>query len=504
MQSTASRLVIVSNRLPLVIHEEDGRWTAHTGSGGLVHALDPLLRQRGGFWVGWPGIAEDEADARARDATGALLEQAGKERGYRFVPVSLRADLVRDFYGGFANEVLWPLFHNLDDRCVFDAAYWRAYVEANERFADAIVSCTTADDFVWVQDYQLIMVARHLRRNDDQRRVGFFLHIPFPPLESFLKLPWRAEILLGLLDYDLVGLQTERDRQSFLDCVRRLLPGAEIRFGAGGEHAQAEVELDGRVTRVGTFPIGIDFERMERHARGEDVQAAMRRLQLDLSGRAVILGVDRLDYTKGIPERLLAFQHLLASSLELRERVTLLQIVEPSRELVPEYQGLKERIDQLVGAINGDYGTPGWVPIRYLYRSVGWPDLLALYRVARVGLVTPLKDGMNLVAKEYCACQIDEPGVLVLSEFAGSAAQLHEHALVVNPYDIEGTGRALQQALTLGEDARRSRMNALREIVAKTDVFWWMGMFLDTAQGGTVPPPPMQEFMPNLEREVSG
>jgi trehalose 6-phosphate synthase len=495
------RLVVVSNRLPVILSNEEGEWTTQAGHGGLVSALDPVLRHDGGIWVGWPGVVDDNASEADRRAWDELLKRAGDDRGYKFIPVLLSARQMREFYAGFANEVLWPLFHNLDERCVFEPAYWRAYDDANARFAEVIVDRSSTEDFIWVHDYQLIMVAHHLRQRG-QRRIGFFLHIPFPSLESFLKLPWRAEILLGLLDYDLVGFQTERDRLSFLDCVARLVRGAHVDFDGANRNGIAEVHLEGRVTRVGTFPIGIDVKRLQERAASEDVEAAIRRLRLDIGNRALILGVDRLDYTKGIPERLLAFQYLLTSSPELWERVTLLQIVEPSREIVPEYQGLKEHIDRMVGAINGDFGTPGWVPIRYLYRSVCAPDLLALYRIAGVALVTPLKDGMNLVAKEYCACQLDEPGALVLSEFAGAAAQLHEHAFLVNPYDVEGAGRSLQQALTLGRDARRVRMDALRRIVSDTDVFWWTRLFLETARGSELPP--VSEFVPDLEREALG
>jgi trehalose 6-phosphate synthase len=259
-----------------------------------------------------------------------------------------------------------------------------------------------------------------------------------------------------------------------------------------------DVIIDDHTARIGTFPIGIDFPTISRVAAGEDVTASVRRLRLDLGHRALILGVDRLDYTKGIPQRLLAFEHLLASSPELHDRITFLQIVEPSRELVTEYQELKTEIDRLVGAINGRFGTPAWVPVRYIYRGVGWPDLLALYRIANVALITPLKDGMNLVAKEYCACQIDEPGALVLSEFAGAAAQLHEHASLVNPYDAEGTGREIAKALALGPDTRAERMSALRQLVEREDVFWWCRRFLRAFEESVEDIPGRDAYMPDL------
>jgi alpha,alpha-trehalose-phosphate synthase [UDP-forming] len=489
--SKTSRLVVVSNRLPVILCQNGEGWTASQGGGGLVQALDPVLRAQGGVWLGWPGVSDETGWEEA-------LAAAGQERGYDFVAVPLDEALVRDFYGGFSNAILWPLFHNLDDRCNFEPAYYSAFDEANRRFATIIANHVRRSDFVWIQDYQLIRVATHLRELGVQSDVGFFLHIPFPSLESFVKLPWRAQILRALLDYDQVGFQTERDRRNFLDCVERLLPEASIRTDQR-ECALSEVVVEGRVTRVGSFPIGIDAASVAEQAASDAVGRRTLQLRVDLGDAAVLLGVDRLDYTKGIPERFLAFEHLLEQAPELCERVVLFQIVQPSRELVAEYQELKREIDRLVGAINGRFGTPGWVPIHYVYRGLDHTDLFAMYRLARVALVTPLKDGMNLVAKEYCACQIDEPGSLVLSEFAGAAAQLHEHAFIVNPYDVEGTARAIREALTMGLDERRRRMDAMRDGIAKEDVFWWTRRFLDATDGGSVES--VEEYVPDLDRE---
>lgn len=485
-----TRLVVVSNRLPVVLSQNGEGWTASQGGGGLVQALDPVLREQGGLWVGWPGVTEPSGWESA-------LAAAGEERGYGFVPVALDDDLVRGFYGGFSNAILWPLFHNLDDRCDFEPAYYSAFDEANRRFAEVIAERARPGDFIWVHDYQLIRAATHLRERGVEGPVGFFLHIPFPPLESFVKLPWRAQILRAMLDYDQIGFQAERDRRNFLDCVERLLPEATVRYDQR-ECALSEVAVDGHVARVGTFPIGIDAAGVVERAASDEVARRALRLRIDLGDAAVLLGVDRLDYTKGIPERLLAFEHLLEHAPELCERVVLFQIVQPSRELVAEYQELKREIDRLVGAINGRFGTPGWVPIHYVYRGLDHTDLFAMYRLARIALVTPLKDGMNLVAKEYCACQIDEPGSLVLSEFAGAAAQLHEHAFIVNPYDVEGTARAIREALAMGADERRARMDAMRENIAREDVFWWTRRFLDARGGGAMSG--VEEYVPELDR----
>jgi alpha,alpha-trehalose-phosphate synthase [UDP-forming] len=488
-----SGLVVVSTRLPVILDCGNGPCSVRQGDGGLVTALDPVLRARRGLWVGWPGVTGD-LDDEARE----LVEQTAKRRGYRIAPVALDEALVRDFYGGFANAVLWPLFHMLDDQCVFDLAYWRAFQEANRLFAQAVHEHAGPDDLVWVHDYQLIAVAAELRKLDPNQRIGFFLHIPFPSLHTFLKLPWRGDVLQALLEYDLVGFQSERDRYSFLDCVVRLLPGVTV---VKGEQAVPdEIRRDGRVTRVGTFPVGIDCEIVRRMAERSEVVEQAAALRQQLGNVDVLLGVDRLDYTKGIPERLLAFQQLLSTRADLHGRVVLMQVVAPSRELVPAYIELKQRIDGLVGAINGSFGTVDWVPVRYLYRSVGWPDLFALYRVAKVALVTPLKDGMNLVCKEYCVCQLDEPGVLVLSEFAGAASQLHEHAFVVNPYDVVGSAAALEQALALGSEERARRMERLQARIAEEDVHWWARAFLDAAGGGSELPQ-VDSYMPDLERE---
>lgn len=493
-----SRLIVVSNRMPISLSHDDGVWTAKASSGGLVQALDPVLRERGGDWIGWPGVTESAPDGW-RDAVDAGAES----RGYRFIPVTLTDDHLGDFYGGFANAVLWPLFHNMESRCVFEPAYFRAFLDANERFAEVVRSHCHPGDFIWVHDYQLISVAAHLRKRGVGARIGFFLHIPFPSADSFLKLPWRAEVLSALLAHDVVGFQTERDRRNFVDCVSRLMPDVDVSGNEQDDDLEALVEIrhssSPELVRVGTFPIGIDHRGVL--AQGEDATVAARaaRLAEDI-GCAVILGVDRLDYTKGIPQRLLAFQHLLETTPELREKVVLLQVLEPSREIVQEYVDLKQEIDGLIGAINGRFGTAAWVPIHYLYRGVGWPELFSLYRMARVALVTPLRDGMNLVAKEYCAVQLDEPGALVLSEFAGAAAQLREHALLVNPHDIEGTSRAILEALGMSVAERGRRMKLAQEAVAREDVFWWARRFLRAVAGEELTH--REEFTPDLSAQA--
>ncbi len=495
MASQARRLLVVSNRLPVILEKTSAGWALRGGSGGLVSALAPVLSHRGGLWVGWPGLALEAGG----DWEG-VLANGFRERGYELVPVLLSEEEVKGFYDGFSNAVLWPLFHDQTGTCNFEPSFWYSYLDVNRRFARAVLDHCRKDDFVWVQDYQLIHVAELLRLEAPDRNVGFFLHIPFPPLDVFLRLPWRAQILGALLAYDLLGFQTPRDRRNFLTCLEHLLPEAEIAHGEPIAH----VRVGDRTVKVGAFPIGIDYGSFAETARSPEVEARMGELARAIGPFAIILGVDRLDYTKGIPERLSAFRNALSRFPELREKVVLFQMTIPSREGVPEYQALKAQVERLVGEINGEYSTAGWVPVHYHYRSLPRRDLISLYRLARIGLVTPLKDGMNLVAKELCACQIEGTGVLVLSEFAGAAAQLQRGALLVNPHDVEGTAEALRQAFEMDEEERRRRMAQIQELLQKQDIFWWVDYYLRAALG-TVPEDfrDPKEYFPPLDLEDS-
>jgi trehalose 6-phosphate synthase len=321
-------------------------------------------------------------------------------------------------------------------------------------------------------------VAAELRRLGTKAKTAFFLHIPFPSLDIYSKLPWRFTLLHALLEYDLVGFQTLRDRRNFMQCVRALIDDAHV----SGKGQVITTTVGGRDVRVGSFPISIDFNDFVKRATSPAVAERSAALRATLPNRQLILGIDRLDYTKGIPQRLEAFRNALQRYPALHERVTLIQVVVPSREDIPQYHDLKTHIERLVGEINGQFTRPGgWVPIHYVFRSLDWEDLLAYYRAAEIALVTPLKDGMNLVAKEYCACQVQERGVLVLSEFAGAAAQLYRNALVVNPHDVEGVAAAIHRAFHMPANERRARMRRLRQSVQRQDVFWWVNTFLEAA-----------------------
>jgi trehalose 6-phosphate synthase/phosphatase len=446
------RLILVSNRLPFIFRRaRSGRWRAEPGSGGLVTALLPVLRDRGGLWIGWPGAA---APAR---------ELARAAPGYRLVGVPLAPGEVRDFYRGVSNEIIWPLFHDLASLCNFDPVYWRTYCAVNRKYAKAVSRRAAPGDFVWVHDYHLMNLAAELRPLGPRLRLAFFLHIPFPAPDVFMKLPWRTPLLDALLAFDLVGFQTARDRRNFLASAQAL-----------GRQVPAE--------RTGHFPISIDYNAFMRRAAAADVAAKAREMHQLLPKRKLVLGVDRLDYTKGIALRLRAFQDLLVRHPDMRGRVSLIQVVVPSREDIPQYREMKTEIEQLVGRINGEFARPGaWVPVWYEYRSLSRLELLAYYRAADIALITPLKDGMNLVAKEYCACSIEEDCVLILSEFAGAAAQLGAGALLVNPYDVRGVAEAIRAAHAMPAQERTARMRRMRRSIRSHDVFWWVDSFLRAA-----------------------
>lgn len=454
-QGSAERPVVVaSNRLPFTYRHTDAGLERERSPGGLVSAMEPVLRKRGGTWVGWPGIS------LAPDEDPSLPGEP-----YRIRAVPLDAEEVDGYYRGFSNRTLWPLMHSLAPRAIFDGREFEHYATVNRRFAEATAEEAQDAGLVWIHDYQLMLAPVEVRRLLPDTPLAFFLHIPFPPYDIFRLLPWDRELLRGLLACDLIGFHVPGYALNFLDCVERTL-------GARVHRDELLVEYGDRTTRVRALPLGIEFERYESFAKEAPPPTPGR--------EQVVLGVDRLDYTKGIPERMRAFERLLETYPEYRERVVLLQLAVPSRAQVDEYQRLKRELDELVGRINGRFATSRWSPIRYLYRSVEIERLCAIYRDSSIALVTPLRDGMNLVAKEYVACQVDEPGVLVLSRLAGAADTMRE-ALLVNPYDIDGTAETLHRALTMDEAERRSRMAALRRRERRDDLGTWVSEFLDAA-----------------------
>src|SRR5436190_18822880 len=465
-----NRLIVVSNRLPFALDSTgEDLWTVTPAAGGLVSAVEPVLRERGGTWIGWPGTAGEVPKTPLAEAT--------RGAGYKVVPVALSETDRDEFYYGYSNEVIWPLFHDLQNFCNFEPGYWQTYRQVNERYAEAIGHCSQPNDFIWVHDYHLMYVAQALRERGISRKLSaltFFLHIPFPPYDIFSKLPQQQRLLRALLQFDLLGFQTRRDLRNFLGCVRRVMSDAKV---VPRRELQL-VRFEKREIRVGHFPIGIDFDSFENGARSDMVAQRAERLRVTFPDCQLILGSDRLDYSKGIPERLRAFRTALERYPELRGRVVLIQVVVPSRVEIPRYHEFKQRIDRLVGDINGRFSSNTWLPVQYHFRCLDRDDLLAHYRGCDIAFVTPLKDGMNLVAKEYCACRIEEDGALILSQFAGAAEQLKPGALLVNPYDVEQIADTILQAFRMSQAERSGRMKRMRHVVRKENVFWWVDSFL--------------------------
>jgi trehalose 6-phosphate synthase len=447
--SSNEQLVIVANRLPVRYDEEEHRWV--TSPGGLVSALAPVLRQRRGTWIGWPGTLDTRVDPFTVD-------------GIDQVPVFLSSEEVTDYYEGFCNGTIWPLYHDAIRPVEMHRHWWRPYQEVNRRFAETVAETATEGAAVWVQDYQLQLAPEMLHLARPDLRIGFFLHIPFPPVEIFGRLPWRREIARGLLGADVVGFHTRQSMMNFGRAARA--------YGDASGPAEA-LSFAEHTTRSEVLPISIDFDEFESVASSAETSHAATELRRELGDPAhVLLGVDRLDYTKGIDLRLRAFESLLQERSDLHGRIVLVQVAVPSRQAVGEYQTIRRHVEEQVGRINGEFGRGDWTPVRYYYRSLERPDLIAHYAAADVLLVTPLRDGMNLVAKEYVACRTEDSGVLVLSEFAGAAEQLAQ-AVIVNPYDLDGLVRAFARAVDMPRDEQRRRMRALRKSVRRWDVHTW-------------------------------
>jgi trehalose 6-phosphate synthase len=472
-------LVVVSNRLPVdkVVHP-DGTVDWRTSPGGLVTALEPVMQQADGAWVGWAGVADDESEPFEHDDIS-------------IVPVTLTADDVENYYEGFSNDTLWPLYHDVIAPPTYHREWWESYVRVNQRFAERAASVAAVDGTVWVQDYQLQLVPKMLRELRPDLTIGFFNHIPFPAYGIFSQLPWRAQIIEGLLGADVIGFQRAADAGNFTRAVRRLLSYAtrgtaidvplDADISESIEPARVSTSKSGSLVRTvyaRHFPISIDTQSFEDLARRPDIQARATEIRAGLGNpKVVMLGVDRLDYTKGIGHRLKAFGELLADGTVTVEDVTLVQVASPSRERVAAYQQLRDEVELTVGRINGDYSTISHTAISYLHQGYPREEMVALYLASDVMLVTALRDGMNLVAKEYVASRFDDDGVLVLSEFAGAADEL-KSALLVNPHDIDGLKESILQAIAMKKSERTKRMRALRKRVREHDVSRWSTAFL--------------------------
>jgi trehalose 6-phosphate synthase len=454
-RSTESRLIVISNRVSAPKGSNSG------SQGGLAVALAAALRENGGIWFGWSGEVTEQF-------TGQINFQ--REQGVTTAVVDLEEQDVEEYYEGYANRTLWPLFHYRIDLAEYEREFAGGYQRTNERFADTVRPLIEPDDLIWIQDYHMFPLGAELRRRGCQNQIGFFLHIPWPPRRLLGTLPGAQALVESMFEYDLIGFHTEEWLESFCDYATHEM-GATIENGVA--------TLGDRCVRLIADPIGIDAKEFAEASAGVQARLAFRRMRDSADGRDMIVGVDRLDYSKGLEERFSGYERFLIEHPEERKEVFLLQIAPPSRVSVETYRRIRNSLEGLSGRINGEYADVDWVPIRYV--NQGYPrDVLAgIYRAAKIGLVTPLRDGMNLVAKEYVAAQNPEdPGVLILSKFAGAAEQMQE-ALLINPYSAEEIADAIQQALRMSKDERIRRWTVLMDGVQREDVTWWATRFLD-------------------------
>jgi trehalose 6-phosphate synthase/phosphatase len=469
------RLLVVSNRLPVTVVKQETGFSLQESVGGLVSGLSAYLNSLGGssftkasyIWVGWPGVAVNE---RARPELRIRLQ-----REFRAHPVFVSEKSMDKFYFGFCNKTLWPLFHYFPSYAAYDEGDWAQYQAVNKAFCHAVLEVAQPDDIIWVHDYHLMLLPKLLREQLPSNRIGFFLHIPFPSYEIFRLLPnvWHRSILEGLLGADLIGFHTEDYTGYFLNCLARMC-------GLGSE--AGTIQAGDRTVRADTFPMGIDFQKYAQASSVAGDTNEMREIQATLGKAKVILSIDRLDYSKGIINRMRAYEAFLSTNPQWRGKVTLAMVVVPSRVGVEDYQRTKRRIDEMVGRINGRFGNLGWTPILYQYRFLPLDPLVALYRLSDVALVTPLRDGMNLIAKEYIASRIDQTGVLILSEMAGAAQELTE-AIITNPNDIGQIAEAIKQALEMPEAEQVRRNRDMQYKLERHDVVQWASDFLCRLEG---------------------
>jgi len=458
-----SKLLIVSNRIPVNVTKKVGKLHFDPTAGGVATGLSSFYKSHDSVWIGWPGIAREKLRDKEKDE---IREYLGREKCY---PVFFSQKDAENYYQGFCNKTIWPLFHHFPLYASYSKSFWESYRRVNQSFRDMVVEVAEPGDTIWIHDYQLMLLPAMIREQLPRSSIGFFLHVPFPSFEVFRLMPWRKEILEGILGADLVGFHTNDYVLHFLDSVHRLL---------GYEHSFGQITAANRVIKADVFPMGIDYKRFSTAAEDPSVQRNVARIKKKLGDRKIVLSVDRLDYTKGIPQRLEVFDLFLESNPQYKEKVTLVLVVVPSRIGVEHYAQMKRTVDELVGKINGKLGTIGWMPIWYLYRFQPFKSLAALYRVADAALVTPMRDGMNLIAKEYVAARSDGKGVLILSEMAGASKELGE-ALIVNPNNQEEIAEALKQALTMREEEQIERNRNMQKRLQRYNVVRWSTDFLD-------------------------
>ena len=467
------RFLIVSNRLPISIQTDNENINITPSVGGLATGLRPIHEKYDSRWIGWPGINPEDYSADVQDKINTQLENNN------YIPVNVDTAIFDDYYYGFSNKTIWPLFHYFMQFTEYNESNWEAYKKVNEQFADVISEHISEDDILWIHDYQLLLLPQLIRKRFPKITIGFFLHIPFPSYEVFRLLPWRREIIEGMLGADLIGFHTYDYQRHFNSCVRRIL-GHETSFN--------QIKLNKRNVVSDNFPMGIDFDWFQKKAMENrtksikdktDIQKEIDKYFLMTPDRKLIVSIDRLDYTKGIPNRLEAFEFFLDTYPEYIGKVTLVMVATPSRDSVDSYQLLKKDVDELVGKINGKYASINWTPIWYFYRSLPLESVIELYGASEVALITPVRDGMNLVAKEYVASKIDRKGVLILSEMAGAAKEMNE-AIIINPNNIREIADAIKTALEMPEEEQVQRNKHLQKRLKRYDVNKWANNFVDS------------------------
>jgi len=459
-----SKTIIVSNRLPVRTTEKDGEYILAPSEGGLATGLGSIYRDGHNVWIGWPGLEVTEQ----KDQDHIQRELATMN----LKPVYLTQDEINNYYEGFSNETLWPVFHYMAVYARYEQSYWDCYYRVNEKFRDVILETAEPGDVIWIHDYQLLLLPGMIRAALPDISIGFFLHIPFPSFELFRLLPWRAELLDGMLGADLLGFHTFDDSRHFINAVTRLLP----------INASSNVLMvNDRAVIAEPFPMGIDYERYGSMVSNPDVKDQLKQLKDNFNDIKLILSIDRLDYSKGILQRLQAYELFLQLHPEYTEKIVLYMIVVPSRDNVPQYKDLRDEIDKLVGGINARFRTINWHPVHYFYRSFPIETLSALYHFADICLVTPMRDGMNLVSKEYVASRTNNDGVLILSEMAGASRELID-ALIVNPNNIGAITRAIEEALVMPKPEQYRRMKQMRQVVAKFNIAHWVKLFMTRLQ----------------------
>jgi trehalose 6-phosphate synthase/phosphatase len=455
------KTIIVSNRLPVKVTKENGHLKFKASEGGLATGLGSIYKSGNNLWIGWPGLLINQGIER--------INVTEKLKDENMHPVFLTKEEIKNYYEGFSNETLWPIFHYFSQYSEYNETFWEYYVKVNQKFCDEVVSFVEPGDTLWIHDYQLLLLPEMIRHELPDLSIGFFLHIPFPSYEMFRLLPWRRELLNGMLGSDLVGFHTYDDMRHFLSSVSRL---------AGYGYTTGQVNKPDRKVIVDAFPMGIDYQKYAEAAASPETIEREIRYRTSLGDQQLVLSIDRLDYSKGIPQRLKAFERFLYKYPEFKEKVSLVMLVVPSRDKVTKYQELKEEVDLLVGRINGQFGRIDWTPIHYFYRSLPLEALSGFYRMAHVALVTPMRDGMNLVCKEFIASKLNKKGVLILSEMCGASKELSE-AILINPNDINAIVQALYTALTMPEEEQIAHIDVMQKSLQRYNIHHWVNMFME-------------------------